>query len=73
MNPTLRILTLSLSILAASFASAADYPAPVEGDFIIRNFKFTSGEMLPEACPVWTRQAKRLPYNLVVCPSILTA
>lgn len=48
MNPTLRILTLSLSILAASFASAADYPVPVEGDFIIRNFKFASGETLPE-------------------------
>ena len=48
MNPTLRILTLSLSILAASFASAADYPAPVEGDYTIRDFKFQSGQTLPE-------------------------
>ena len=48
MNPTLRILALSLSILAASFASAADYPAPTEGDFTIRDFKFASGETLPE-------------------------
>jgi homoserine O-acetyltransferase len=48
MNPTLRILALSLSILAASFASAADYPTPTEGDFTIRNFKFASGESLPE-------------------------
>ncbi|MGH7981630.1 MAG: alpha/beta fold hydrolase [Candidatus Udaeobacter sp.] len=48
MNPTLRILALSLSILAASFASAADYPAPTEGDYTIRDFKFTSGETLPE-------------------------
>jgi homoserine O-acetyltransferase len=48
MNPTLRILPLSLSILAASFASAADYPTPTEGDFTIRNFKFASGESLPE-------------------------
>jgi homoserine O-acetyltransferase/O-succinyltransferase len=48
MNPTLRILALSLSILAASLASAADYPAPTEGDFTIRNFKFASGESLPE-------------------------
>jgi homoserine O-acetyltransferase len=48
MNPTLRILALSLSILAARFASAADYPAPTEGDYTIRAFKFTSGETLPE-------------------------
>src|SRR5215471_6149686 len=48
MNPALRILALSLSILAASFVSAADYPAPVEGDYTIRDFKFTSGETLPE-------------------------
>src|SRR5580765_3045185 len=48
MNPTLRIVALSLSIFAASFASAADYPAPAEGDYTIRDFKFTSGETLPE-------------------------
>jgi homoserine O-acetyltransferase len=27
---------------------AADYPPPSEGDYTIRNFKFTSGETLPE-------------------------
>ncbi len=27
---------------------AADYPAPTEGDYVIRDFKFTSGETLPE-------------------------
>ena len=27
---------------------AADYPAPTEGDYAIRDFKFASGEMLPE-------------------------
>ena len=48
MNPTLRILAFSLSILAAGFASAADYPAPTEGDYTIRDFKFTSGKTLPE-------------------------
>jgi len=30
-----------------SFAAAA-YPAPTEGDFTIKNFKFASGETLPE-------------------------
>jgi homoserine O-acetyltransferase len=37
-----------LSIFTARFAFAADYPAPAEGDYTIRDFKFTSGETLPE-------------------------
>src|SRR5437764_2041697 len=48
MNPTFRVLTLLLSILVASFATAADYPAPTESDFTIHDFKFASGETLPE-------------------------
>ena len=48
MNPIIRILTFFSSLLAASFSSAADYPAPTEGDFTVRDFKFTSGETLPE-------------------------
>jgi homoserine O-acetyltransferase len=47
-NPTIRICALLLSILAAGFAFAAEYPAPTEGDYIIRDFKFASGETLPE-------------------------
>jgi homoserine O-acetyltransferase/O-succinyltransferase len=48
MNPTIRIFAFFLSILAASFASATDYPPPTEGDYTIRDFKFASGETLPE-------------------------
>jgi homoserine O-acetyltransferase len=48
MNPIIRILAFSLCILAARFAFAADYPTPTEGDYTIRDFKFTSGETLPE-------------------------
>jgi homoserine O-acetyltransferase/O-succinyltransferase len=48
MNPILRVFALVLSILPASFATAADYPAPTESDFTIRDFKFASGETLPE-------------------------
>ena len=48
MNPIIRILVIFLSALAASFAGAADYPAPTEADFTIRDFKFASGETLPE-------------------------
>ena len=48
MNPTIRILALLFSLVSACFASAADYPAPTESDFTIRDFKFASGETLPE-------------------------
>jgi homoserine O-acetyltransferase len=48
MNPTLRLFALQLSLFVASFASAGDYPAPAEGDYTIRDFKFASGETLPE-------------------------
>jgi homoserine O-acetyltransferase/O-succinyltransferase len=48
MNPALRLFALLLSLFSASFASAADYPAPTEGDYTIRDFKFASGETLPE-------------------------
>ena len=29
-------------------ASAVEYPAPVEGDFVLRDFRFASGETMPE-------------------------
>jgi len=35
-------------LFAASVLRGADYPAPSEGDYTIRGFKFTSGETLPE-------------------------
>jgi homoserine O-acetyltransferase len=35
-------------LLFSAGASAADYPAATEGDFVIRDFKFTSGTTLPE-------------------------
>jgi homoserine O-acetyltransferase len=34
--------------LVARFASGADYPVPTESDFTIHDFKFASGETLPE-------------------------
>ncbi len=48
MNSTLRIFALLLSISATSLVSGADYPAPTEADFTVRDFKFASGEILPE-------------------------
>ena len=44
MKTTLALVLLSLATLAA----AADYPAPQEGDWIARDFRFHTGEVLPE-------------------------
>jgi homoserine O-acetyltransferase len=35
-------------LLGVATAWAADYPVPVEGDFVVKDFKFKSGESLPE-------------------------
>ena len=44
-----RLVVLSLFLLAwLAHAKAVDYPRPAEGDFVVRDFRFTSGEMLPE-------------------------
>jgi homoserine O-acetyltransferase len=40
-------LLASLLLCAAAAAQAADYPAPSEGDYVIKDFRFTSGEALP--------------------------
>jgi homoserine O-acetyltransferase len=48
MNPTIRIFVTLLSGLAATVASAGDYPPATEGDYTIPGFKFQSGETLPE-------------------------
>src|SRR6266513_3826651 len=48
MNPTIRSFAFFLSMFAARFASGADYSAPTESDFTIHDFKFASGETLPE-------------------------
>ena len=48
MKTAIRISAFLLSTLAASLLPAADSPSPTEGDFTIRDFKFASGETLPE-------------------------
>ena len=37
-----------LMLSSMQLAQAASYPAPVEGDYVIRDFVFASGEVLPE-------------------------
>ncbi len=48
MISSVRSFASLLLIVATSHASAVDYPVPIEGDYTVRDFKFTSGEMLPE-------------------------
>jgi homoserine O-acetyltransferase/O-succinyltransferase len=48
MIPRIRSLTFISAIFTASFVFAADYPTPTEGDYVLRDFKLTSGGMLPE-------------------------
>jgi homoserine O-acetyltransferase/O-succinyltransferase len=45
---TIRLFAFLFLIAAAGSLSAADYPPLTEGDYTIRDFKFTSGETLPE-------------------------
>lgn len=46
--PLLLLLTITSIAQAQNPASAPNYPPPVEGDFVIRDFKFDSGETLSE-------------------------
>jgi homoserine O-acetyltransferase/O-succinyltransferase len=48
MIPRIRSVTFAFAIFTASFVFAANYPTPTEGDYTIRDFKFTSGETMPE-------------------------
>jgi homoserine O-acetyltransferase len=48
MKSITRSLSLVFLICLTNISRAADYPAPTEGDYTIRDFKFTSGETLPE-------------------------
>ena len=48
-NKWWRSLALALTLIAGSGPLwAADYPAPRDGHWVIKNFRFASGEVLPE-------------------------
>ena len=43
------VMAFALALLAASASLwAADFPAPKDGNWVIKNFRFASGEVLPE-------------------------
>jgi homoserine O-acetyltransferase/O-succinyltransferase len=51
---------LALALLLCVSALAANYPDPVEGDYLLRDYKFVSGQTLPEL---------RLHYTTVGTPT----
>ncbi len=48
MKSRIFLLTSGIVFTLVAALLAADYPAPLEGDYAISNFKFASGETLPE-------------------------
>src|SRR4029434_2061636 len=46
--PRQRFVALLTLLMAVNPLQAAEYPTPTEGDFVIRDFRFSSGETLPE-------------------------
>ncbi len=48
MNALFRVTPLAVSFVLIQAAAAADYPAPNEGDFVLRNFHFNTGQTMPE-------------------------
>jgi homoserine O-acetyltransferase len=44
----IKISLVLLALTSAALSPAADYPAPGEGDYAIRDFRFNSGQSLPE-------------------------
>lgn len=42
------IIVVLFTLVSRSLVSAAEYPAPVESDVTLREFRFASGETLPE-------------------------
>ena len=43
-----RIQVIVMALVMGSELLAADYPPPVDGNFVLKDFKFKSGETLPE-------------------------
>lgn len=44
----LSICLLSLYLAGSSVLAQTNYPTPAEGDYVVRNFRFESGEVLPK-------------------------
>src|ERR1700716_2253030 len=47
-GPKMRRFLAVLAIMLTAPAAAADYPAPQEGTWVARDFRFHTGEVMPE-------------------------
>jgi len=47
-SPASRFVFFAAFLFAAAVACAADYPRPVEHDFVMHDFRFANGDSLPE-------------------------
>ena len=73
----LRAASAALLCLIALAAAAADYPAPNEGDWIARDFRFHTGDVMPGrmrggVCPGPSDRRKTVNWNSsssLTCPS----
>jgi homoserine O-acetyltransferase len=48
MNRLNAIIAIAMTLAAVSISFAADYPAPKQGEWVARDFKFHTGEVMPE-------------------------
>jgi len=61
------VLAFVLALLAAPFAaSAADYPAPRSGEWVARDFRFHTGEVMPELRLAYTTVGERTGQPVLV-------
>ncbi len=61
------VLALVLALLAAPFvATAADYPAPRSGEWVARDFRFHTGEVMPELRLAYTTVGERTGQPVLV-------
>ena len=61
------VLAFVLALLAAPFAvSAADYPAPRIGEWVARDFRFHTGEIMPELRLAYTTVGERTGQPVLV-------
>ena len=68
----LRVALSAAFALTWSAALAADYPAPKQGDWIAKDFKFHSGETMPELAFIIPPSVSR-PASRCWCCTVLAA
>lgn len=58
-SSSLRAAVVALSCCLSWVAQAAEYPAPKRGTFTVKDFRFSTGETLPEPSSAMRRWVSR--------------